>query len=401
MHVLHVIDSVEAGGGAEESLVVMLPLLRDRGIDGSVVCLYGRGGYEDHLRSLGFDVTVLDGSGPLDSVMPLRQEILSRNPDLVHATLIDATFATRAACLGLGVPQLNSLVSTTYDPVRVKAIGVRPWKIKVVELVDRASSRWVDKFHVVADAVGDEARSVLKIPNEKLAVVPRGRDRAKLGEHSLERRVGVRGSLGIGLDTPVILNVARQVAAKAQVDLVQAMPQVVAKVPGALLLIAGQEGPSTDALRSAIKTSPVRDHIRVLGHRSDVADLLAAADLFVLPSLFEGSPGSLIEAMAMECPIIGSDAPAVAEVLGWGMYGRVVQRGDVGALGTAMADLLTHPAERQRYAEAGLHRFNERYELSNVADAMAAMYRDVVSASHPRSRTRIRARRRPASHEGT
>lgn len=396
MKVLHVIDGVDAGGGAEESLVGMLPLLRDRGIDGAVVCLYDRGGHVESLRKQGFRVEVLDAKSFLGRARQIRRLIAEIRPDLVHASLIDASFATRVAMLGLSTPQLNSLVNTTYDPVRIADLGIVPWKMKILHVLDSLTARWVrGGFHALTDAVKKEATDVLRIPANRVWTVPRGRDSAQLGARAPERRASVRASLGVAAEDLMVLNVGRQDPQKGKMILVESFSLAALEVPKASLFIAGGEGKDTAALAAAIEASPVKERIRVLGHRSDIPDLLAAADVFVFPSLYEGLGGALVEAMAMECPIIGSDAPAVAEVLGWGMYGRVVPRGDVVALGATMTDLLTNPEERRRYAEAGLKRFNEMFELARVVDAMAALYLEVVSAGRPRSRTR--GRRRPAS----
>ncbi len=385
MKVLHVIDGVGVGGGAEESLVGMLPLLRERGIDGIVVCLYDRDGHEEALRSQGFRVEVLEAMSLLDRAKQLRRLIRETQPDLVHASLIDACFATRLAMLGLSTPQLNSLVNTTYDPVRIADLGIAPWKMKTLRVLDSVTSRWVGGgFHALTDAVKKEATDILHIPAERVWTVPRGRDAAQLGERTPERRERVRESLGVAQDELLVLNVGRQDPQKGKTLLVDAFGLAAAQTPKARLFIAGREGKDTAALRAAVEASPARERIRVLGHRSDVPDLLAAADLFVFPSLYEGLGGALVEAMAMGCPIIGADAPAVAEVLGHGTYGRVVRRGDVQGLADAMRELLASPEARDALARSGHERFEQAFELSAVIDNMVDLYRTLVTASHAR-----------------
>ena len=382
MRVLHVIDGIDAGGGAEESLVGMMPLLRERGIEGIVACLYDRGGYVDDVRRDGFRVEVLGATSLLEQAKRIRRLIRETQPDLVHASLIDACFATRLAMIGLSTPQLNSLVNTTYDPVRVADLGIAPWKMKALQALDSLTARWVaGGFHALTDAVKKEATDILHIPAERVRTVPRGRDSAQLGDRTSERRARVRASLGVAEDELMVLNVGRQDPQKGKTVLVEAFGLAAAQVPQALLFIAGREGKDTAALRAAVEASPVRERIRVLGHRSDVADLLAAADLFVFPSLYEGLGGALVEAMAMGCPIIGADAPAVAEVLGHGAYGRVVRRGDVQGLADAMRELLGAPEARNALARSGRARFEQAFELGAVIDNMADLYRTLVAAT--------------------
>lgn len=386
MRVMHVIDGVGLGGGAEESLVGMLPLLQGRGITGIVVCLYDRDGHEEALRRQGFRVEVLGVTSLLDKARQIRRLILETQPDLVHASLIDACFATRLAMLGLNTPQLNSLVNTTYDPVRIADLGIAPWKMKTLQVLDSFTSRWVGGgFHALTGAVKQEATDILHIPAQRVWTVPRGRDSAQLGGRTPERRARVRESLGVAPNGLMVLNVGRQDPQKGKTLLVKAFGLAAAEVPQARLFIAGREGKDTPALRAAVEASPVRDRIKVLGHRSDIADLLAAADLFVFPSFYEGLGGALVEAMAMSCPIIGADAPAVAEVLGHGAHGRVVRRGDVRGLADAMRELLESPEARDALARSGRARFEEVYELSAVIDSMADLYRTLVTAPPDRT----------------
>lgn len=375
MRVLHVIDSLAFGGGAEESLVGMLPRLRERGIDGDVICLYDRAGHQDSLRADDFSVDVLSNTSLWMRALAIRRAIRSKKPDLVHSSLIDANLATRIAMIGLRTPQLNSLVNTTYDPVRVSDLGIASWKIAALRLIDRFTSRWVTPgFHALTEAVKEEATNVLRIPSNKVWVIPRGRASEQMGKPTPARRERVRASLGMSKDHVMILNVGRQEPQKAKPLLVEAFTRIAADHLEAHLFIAGKKGKDTEALTAAIKESNVQERIHVLGHRSDVADLLCAADLFVFPSLYEGLGGSLVEAMCMGCPTIGSDAPAVREVLGGGAHGLVVPRGDEEALAKAMSQLVGSEELRAEWGRRGREHFDQTFELDNVIDELASLY---------------------------
>ncbi len=95
---------------------------------------------------------------------------------------------------------------------------------------------------------------------------------------------------------------------------IEALPTVLKEYPTAIVLLAGREGASTNDLKRRTDELGLTDHIRFLGHRHDVADLLCAADALVFPSAFEGLGGSLIEAMAVGCPIVCSDLSVLREV---------------------------------------------------------------------------------------
>lgn len=394
LRILHIIDGVGVGGGAEESLVGMLPRLRERGIDGQVICLYPRDGHEEALRATGFRVDVLNNRTLLGRALTIRRAIRNRKPDLVHASLIDACLATRVAMLGLQTPQLNSLVNTTYDPVRVSTLRVAPWKMRLLQVVDALTSRWVAPgFHALTEAVKKEAVEVLRIPPSKVWVVPRGRDSQALGTINTQRRSRVREGLGVSDDQVMVLNVGRQDPQKGKTLLVEAFSQAASEHPEAILFIAGREANDTPNLLRAVEQSPVSERIRVLGHRDDVADLLSAADLFVFPSHYEGLGGALVEALCMGCPAIGSDAPAIAEVLGHGEFGIVVPRGDVTELARAMSELIGSPAKRELLSRKGQERFRSSFELSTVIDSMAQLYRDLTQ-SRPQTALPARLTRR-------
>jgi glycosyltransferase involved in cell wall biosynthesis len=381
MKVLHVINALGMGGGAEHSLATMLPRLRDRGVHSSVVCMIPReGGLQASLREQGFQVDVLPARTWGGRVRAMRRAIRAASPDLIHATLLTSCLVTRAAAVGLGVPQVNSLVNTTYDPVRTTQLGIRRWKLGLLRIADGVSARRLaDHFHAISHAVRQEAVEVLGIDPKRVTVIPRGRSAESLGERSAERRRAARQRLGLGEDVPVLLNVGRQDHQKAQDQLIRAFARLRSERPDAVLLIAGREGAATPGIRRALEETGVGDAVRLLGHRSDVADLYVASDVFVFPSLFEGLGCSLIEAMALATPIIGSDAEAVSEVLGGGEYGILVPRGDDAGLALAMARLLADPQLRQDLARRGHERYREVYDLERVTDSMLEMYRAVLS----------------------
>lgn len=380
MRVLHVIDALGVGGGAEHSLASMLPLLRERGIESTVITLVPRkGGLGERLRSEGYDVRVMGSRTWPTRVAELRKQVRLQSPDLVHATLFNASMASRLALVRSRVPLLNSLVNTTYDPVRLSMADIVPWKMNAMRVVDGFTARhMVDHFHVLTDAVRAEAEDVLGVDPSHVTVIPRGRSRHAMGAASEARRSDTRRLLGVPPDAPVVLNVGRQDNQKSQADLVRAFASVLRSHPDSVLLIAGRPGDASGAIESALDEVGAGESIRLLGHRTDVHDLYVAADLFVFPSRYEGLGCSLLEAMALETPIVGSDAAAIAEVLEEGELGEVVPRGDLTALGASINRLIEDREAGAEFARRAAARFDERYDLDVVAERTAELYRRVV-----------------------
>ena len=294
LKVLHVIDSLGVGGGAEHSLVAMLPELADRGITSEVVCLIPReGGLQAQVIDMGVRLDVVPAGRFPVRARWLRERLVDSRADLLHASLVSSCFLSRAAARRTGVPQVNSLVQTTYDLELRAQAGISPWKLRTMATVDGFTARrYVDHVHSLTAAVTTEATEVLGIDPGRITEIPRGRSTEQLGVRSAERRRRVRAGLGLPDDAPVVLNVARQDQQKSQALLVEAFAEVVAEQPGAVLLIAGREGNATADIRAAVRATSMEGSVTLLGHRTDVPDLLAAADVFTLPSVSEGFGGA-------------------------------------------------------------------------------------------------------------
>lgn len=381
MKVLHVIDSLGVGGGAEHSLAAMLPLLDERDVESSLAVLIPRvGGLQQELNDRGYPLEVLGGRSWPGRVRALRRLIRTTKPDLVHVTLFYSSVTARLANAGMPVPLLNSRVSTSYDPARTTYNATSEWKLRVVRAIDRMTARSLtDHFHAVTPAVAEETTSVLGVPLDRITVIPRGRSVEALGTYSEPRRSETRRRLSLDPETPVLLHVGRQDHAKDHVTLVRAFARVNEAYPDSVLLLAGREGDASVRLNHELARLDLGDSVRLLGHRTDVADLYVAADLFLFPSLYEGAAGSLLEAMALEVPIVGSNA--VADVLDDGRLGEVAAVGDVSGLAAAVVRLLDSPSRRRSLAEAALTEFTDRYRINAVADQTVQLYTGLISAS--------------------
>lgn len=378
VRVLHVIDSLGGGGGAEHALRVQLPELRKLGVDSQVVCLRHRAGpLASLVRSEGTPVTVLPPGGRLTQGRALREVIRHAEPDLVHATLFESCLLSRVAT-PRAVPLLNSLVSTSYARVRTDVLGAPRIRRLIVQYVDWATSRRVTHFHALTQAVRDEASRVLGISAKKVTVIPRGRSIAALGARSENRRTRVRAELDIDPAGILIINVGRQEPPKGQVELVKAFQRVLEELPTATLLIVGREGTSSAELSDTVQALRLADSVRVLGYRTDVPDLVAASDVFVFPSYYEGLGSALLEAMALETPILASDIPAVLEVLADGEAGRTYRVGQRDELAEALIDLASDPVAQSEYARRGLKRFRENYTLNSVVKQTFDLYQSLL-----------------------
>ncbi len=286
----------------------------------------------------------------------------------MHTTLFEATLAGAVAGRRAGVPVVASLVSTEFGSEHYRVPGLRRHRVASAHAAAVAAARSISAFHAVSEHVRATMRRRLLVPSDRITVIPRGRDPEALGRRSDERGARTRRILGIEPATPVVLAVARHDHAKGLDVAIDAAAALRTRRPHLALLIAGPDGPETSALRR--RAEPHGTLVRFLGRRDDVADLMAAADVLAFPSRREGMPGTLIEALALELPVVATALPSIAEVLGTAP--RLVPAGDpvafAGELDAALAGDHPDPA-------AGRRRFLDRFTVDAVARDTADWYR--------------------------
>jgi glycosyltransferase involved in cell wall biosynthesis len=380
VRVLYVIDSL-VPGGAESSLAVLAGLYPARGIELEVAYLHDRPGLHETLAATGARITSLAGPGGRGGWARRAAALVrERRPDLVHTTLFEADIAGRLAGASSRVPVVSSLVSVRYGRAGRKEPGIRTWRLLGAQVVDIATARLARRFHAVSRHVADVMARRLLVPRSRMDVVPRGRDPQALGRRTPKRTARARDMLGASSGDRLLLAVARQEYPKGLDVLLRALPLVRAEVAGVRLIVAGREGNHTAALRALIGELGIGDGVTFLGSRSDVPELLCAADLFVLPTRREGFPGAVLEAMALEVPIVTTAIPAVSEAVVDGEHAVLVPPDDPGALATAVVAALTSPEACRERALAALARFHDHFTIDRAADGMLRFYEAALSS---------------------
>lgn len=386
MKVLYVINGLGAGG-AERSLAEMLPILVASGHKPVVVCACRRDeGVEQSVRADGIDVRLLSGTRLRSQLAQLRRIIAVERPDLVHTTIFEADLAGRLASVGTGIPVLTSLVNTAYVRVRLQDPNVSVAALKAVRLVDGWTARHLTShFHAITHAVKDAAIRDLRIPGERVTVIERGRNPDRLGVPTPERRERARQALGLHPGDEVVVTVGRQEYQKGQRYLLEAVGRLLPDRRRLILLVAGREGHATPDLQRLHAALPDPQRVRFLGHRDDVPDVLAAGDLFVFPSLYEGLGGAVVEAMALGLPVVASQIPALEEVLEAGRNSRLVPAASSSALAEAMTQVLDDGDLARRFGLRSRAIFEQRFTLDRSMARMIRLYGDTVAGlpSHP------------------
>lgn len=180
----------------------------------------------------------------------------------------------------------------------------------------------------------------------------------------------------------LIVFVGRLAPQKAPTVLVDAAARVLDHHPKALFLLVG-DGELEDELRQRIRSRGVEQSVRLLGWRQDVADILRAADCFCLPSLWEGLPLSILEAMAARLPVVVSDIRGNRELVRHEETGLLVPTEDGQSLAEALASILRDQALAERLAANAYRTLEESYSIESVTAGTEALYEELV-ARRPR-----------------
>ncbi len=381
MRVLSVIDTLDASGGAERSLASLAPELSSLGVEVHVAYLRERPHtIAGELRAAGAKVYSLAGrGGRFANAMRIAQLAHALRPDLIHTTLFEADQAGRVGARVAGRPVVSSLVNIAYGRDQATTPQLSAWKLRAAQTTDALTARLPVRFHAITSYVAGVMAARLRIPRTRIDIVPRGRDPARLGRRTEDRRARIRAELDVGEHESLVVAIGRQEWQKGHDTLVAATPELIRRRPDTVVLIAGRAGRQTERLQQTIARDNLDRRVRILGFRDDAPELLCAADVFAYPSRWEGFGSTLLEAMALQAPIVASDVPAVREVL-TPAEARLVPPSDPSALAGAIADCLDDRNAARCRADAARRRFFERYTIERSARGMVRFYERALSA---------------------
>lgn len=350
-NVLHLCESSETGGA--ESVLISIAECLDRSKYASIVCLLSEGWVTQQLDKRGIENIVIPQPRSLDLgwLAKALGLLKRRRIDVMHSH----EFATNAYAAILSRVSGTPFVATVHG----KNHYADRWR-------RRAGYRYAARHGTMVPVSEDLKKFLVEqlgIPANLLHVVHNGID---LERYRPERTgADVRLELGIRPDQPVVGTVGNLFAVKGQIYLLRALAKVVAAVPDVVLLLAG-EGDQIEALQREVGGLGLQGHVRFLGFRSDVPRLLEAFDVFVLPSLSEGLPLSILEALAYEKPVVASNVGGVSEIIEDGVSGLLVPPMDRDALADKVVQVLKQPALSASLGKAGRRRVESDFSLEQM-----------------------------------
>lgn len=289
-------------------------------------------------------------------------ELRARRPHVFHAHLVAplaCKYGLAAACLA----RIPAVVATVHLFVDFKID-------RSISFQQRLLAAHVGRYLPVSEEVARRLRQSLPIPAHKLQVI---RNAIAADEYLRPADPSLRALLNGGTQHPVVLALARLAPQKGLSYLLQAAVQI----PEAVFAIAG-DGPERATLETQARTLGVDGRVIFLGYQTDVAALLAGCDVFVLPSLYEGLPISVLEAMAAGKPVVATAVGGTDEAVLPGQTGLLVPPADPLALADALRSILSNPTLARRLALAGQRRVQEEFTTAEMVQRVTQVYTELI-----------------------
>lgn len=364
VRILYLFVSLPVGGAEEHLLSLILNLNRERFFP--MVCCIGKcGPIGEEIREAGIPVVEL---GKLDRggfdwkiVTLLRDLLRQERIDLLHTHLYHPNMYGRLAAFREGIP----VVCTVHN------IYVRP------KLHRRLINRWLAektaRIIAVSSRVRDDILRYDRVQSSKVLVVPNGVEMARFAPSLTRQRA--RERLGITDDRYIIGTLGRLETQKGLPYLIEALRLLSESGNRAFLLIVGS-GREEGRLREMVSRCGLEDCVQFLGMRRDVPEIHRVMDVFVLPSLWEGLPIALLEAMASGLPVVATPVGGIPEVIQNGKNGLLVPKEDPVALAEALLKIRQSPLWAEELGREGRETVRERYSHRRVAEHVMEIYRE-------------------------
>ena len=346
-------------GGAERVVATLATTLRQAGHRVLVVLpANGDGWLEAQLRrSPGVSIAYFRLPRPV-SIGAARQItglVREFGAQLVHSHEFTMAVYGAVAARSARIPQLVTMHGSRYYAHRLRRRMAMRWVLRRSSLV------------TVSANLAEHLSSDLGIPRSGIEIVANG------VELRSGRREALRTELALGSSDTLLLAVGNLYPVKGHRYLIEAVAQIAARRSNVHLAIAGRGG-EMSSLRTQAAAAGLDGRVHFLGLRNDVPDLLAAADLFIHPSLSEGLPIAVLEAMGAGRPIVATAVGDVPAALGGGEAGVIVGPADTNALARAIEGLLSDPERAQLIQKRAHTRATDQYGVSRMVASYEQIY---------------------------
>ena len=366
--ILHLIET-GGPGGAERML---LDLVRHLGPEyQSIIGLLKSGWLQAQVLSSGIPHAMVngDGLGDLGVIARILQVVRGRDIQLMHThEFYMSMIGASVSCLS-GIPLVVTLHGKNYYPdKRRRCVIYRLVAARAAAMV--AVSQ--DLRHFFCRVTGVNTKSVQVIHN--------GVDTELTSDK--KRNTELLKAAGIPANASVIGTVGNLYPVKGHIHLIRALPSILRHRPETYAVILGR-GEMEEALGAEARSLGIQNRVHLLGYREDAHQWLSVMDVFALPSLSEGLPLSLLEAMAVGIPTVVTRVGGMPEVVRDGQTGFIVPPAEPDALASKILFLLKNPDIASKVGAAGRHHIRERFSLGRMVEEYRGLYHEALASTTP------------------
>ena len=391
--ICHVIHALGVGGA--EVLVDQMIRRMQKDFRCIVAVLDEIGEIGTRLQEDGFIVEHLHRQPGIDRgcATRLRQFADREGAEILHAHQCTPFFQ---AMLSRGLTGRRPVVFTEHGrhfpdtPSRKRAI------------VNRMLLKRCDRLFGCGAAVRQALINNEGLPESRVEVIYNGVDLKALGKPTPGARESIRAEFGYSANDFVVVQVARLHELKDHQTALKAVDEARHKIAGLRLLLAG-DGDQRSAIEQTIRERGLEQTVTLAGTRKDIADLLSASDVFLLSSISEGIPLTVIEAMAARRPVVSTAVGGLPELIEHGVSGMLAPSGDASTLAASLVQLHQNADLRNQMAEVAAGRAQEKFSLQGMLNSYRDVYYDVLgtndrSQKSGSGKTSVTSRKKTGAH---
>ncbi len=355
-------------GGIGRHIITLVGGLKEE-FDVTVACPQ-KSALEDKLVSENIKTLPL----PLDGEVSLKKDYASFNilrkfmrkeqVHLAHAHGAKAALIARPAALWAGVPSIYTVHNSIFNE------NWPAWKNNMAAVVEHILSWPTGCILTVSNALGEEIKYRQKISYSKIKVIHNGIQFNSFGNSNFQHKF--KEKLNIPPSRTVIGTVARMAPQKGLSVLIDAAEQLIGKYNVHFLIVG--DGPLRGELEERIRLSSINDYFTLTGVVKDITQAYSAMNIFVLPSITEGLPFTILEAMAFSLPVVATSVGGVPEIIKPGECGFLVPPGDHIELASKIAYLIDCPGIRSEFGYRGRQRVHDKFDASKMIGETKGIY---------------------------
>lgn len=362
---MYIIWALEMGG-AEKMVVSLATNLDKTKYNPLICCLNYKGRLAHQLEEKGIPVIELGKRPGFDlSIIPKLIKVMRENRvDIVHTHLWTADFWGRIAAKLAGIP---IIISTAHN--------IDAWKPKIFLIADKILSHFSDKIIAVSNTVKSFYVKNAKIPASKIKMIYNGIDVDKFNidiDRNIKRR-----ELGLGIDKKVIAVIGRLVEQKGHIYFLDCLKKLSDRYTNIQALIVG-DGPLKGKLEKQSMELGLDGEIIFTGVRKDIPEILKIIDILIIPSLYEGLPTIMLEAMASRVAVVSTNVGGNPEVVVDGKMGFLVHSKDSLGLADSIEKFLENVNLAEHMGAVGRERVTKYFSLSKMLKETEGLYEDLI-----------------------